>query len=226
MDAWETVARLMPVAPWAAIAVLVFVAALAAPVWTVGDARWLMECAQRVVVRLGDVLSAPARRCSRALGALGRRFAGDSPQATLGEASEMVDIVRLGLSAGLSFDASLELYCAGRTGALAASMSRAMLSWRVGLTTREAALQGVAAEVGLRALESFATVSAQAIELGAPLAQTLAGQSREMRSAHRAAVEREIERVPVKLLIPTGTLILPALLLSIIGPLLAASGMM
>lgn len=62
--------------------------------------------------------------------------------------------------------------------------------------------------------------------LGAPLAETLAAQSREIRAAHRAAVEREIERAPVKLLIPTGTLILPALLLSILGPLLGAGGMM
>ena len=54
----------------------------------------------------------------------------------------------------------------------------------------------------------------------------LAAQSREIRAAHRAAVEREIERAPVKLLIPTGTLILPALLLSILGPLLGAGGMM
>ena len=41
----------------------------------------------------------------------------------------------------------------------------------------------------------------------------------------RQHVEREIERAPVKLLIPTGTLILPALLLSIVGPLLAAADM-
>lgn len=66
----------------------------------------------------------------------------------------------------------------------------------------------------------------QALALGAPLAETLAAQSREIRAAHRAAVEREIERAPVKLLIPTGTLILPALLLSILGPLLGAGGMM
>ncbi len=34
-----------------------------------------------------------------------------------------------------------------------------------------------------------------------------------------------LERAPDKLLIPTATLILPALLLSILGPLLAAGGM-
>ena len=70
------------------------------------------------------------------------------------------------------------------------------------------------------------TSSWQALALGAPLAETLAAQSREIRAAHRAAVEREIERAPVKLLIPTGTLILPALLLSILGPLLGTGGMM
>ena len=46
------------------------------------------------------------------------------------------------------------------------------------------------------------------------------------RANNSAEVEREIERAPVKLLIPTGTLILPALLLSILGPLLGAGGMM
>ena len=146
-------------------------------------------------------------------------------RASLGEISEMIDVVRLGLSAGLSFDAALELYCTGRESALARRMGEAMLAWRMGVSTREEALLAAARDSGVRALETFATVSSQAIELGAPLAETLAGQSREIRAAHRAAVEREIERVPVKLLIPTGTLILPALLLSIIGPLLAASGM-
>lgn len=78
----------------------------------------------------------------------------------------------------------------------------------------------------MRALETFAIAVSQALELGAPLAETLEGQGREMRAAHRAEVERRIERAPVKLIIPTGTLILPALLLSILGPLLAAGGMM
>ena len=90
----------------------------------------------------------------------------------------------------------------------------------------EEVLQAVAHETGLRALEVFAVAVSQALELGAPLSETLEGQSREIRAAHRAEVERQIERAPVKLLIPTGTLILPALLLSILGPLLAAGGMM
>lgn len=143
----------------------------------------------------------------------------------LGDVSEMVDIVRLGLQAGLSFDASLGLYCEGRSGALSRQMARARLSWQTGLATRQDALVGAARELGLRPLESFAIAVTQAIELGAPLADTLERQGREIRSAHRADVERQIERAPVKLLIPTGTLILPALLVSIVGPLVAAGGM-
>jgi tight adherence protein C len=36
-------------------------------------------------------------------------------------------------------------------------------------------------------------------------------------------VEEEIERVPVKMLIPLGTLIVPAMLLAILGPLLGSA---
>lgn len=160
-------------------------------------------------------------------GALARVRDGRSQDAvSLGDVSEMVDIVRLGLLAGLSFDASLSLYCESGHGLLAREMDRARMSWQMGLCSREAALRRVAGEVGVRQLESFAAAVDQAYVLGAPLADTLAQQAAEMRSAHRAEVERDIERAPVKLLIPTGTLILPALLLSILGPLLAGGGML
>lgn len=148
------------------------------------------------------------------------------PVATLGEVSEMVDIVRLGLVAGLSFDAALEIYCANRSSALASRLERARMSWQMGASTREEELLAVARDMEVRALETFAVSVGQALALGAPLAESLAAQSREIRAAHRAEVERQIERAPVKLLVPTGTLILPALLLSILGPLLGAGGMM
>ncbi len=37
------------------------------------------------------------------------------------------------------------------------------------------------------------------------------------------AVEEQIEKAPVKMLIPLGTLIVPAMLLSILGPLLSTA---
>ena len=182
---------------------------------------------QEALARMAAIGKAIAGRAR----AVGIRLVPLAPDAaygrpSLGEISEMIDVVRLGLSAGLSFDAALELYCANRTGRLADLLSEARMSWQMGLGTREEELSRVARVLGERALESFAATVSQALGLGAPLSETLAGQSREIRLAHRADVEREIERIPVKLLIPTGTLILPALLLSIVGPLLAASGML
>ncbi len=149
----------------------------------------------------------------------------DDGQIDLGDVAEMVDIVQLGLSAGLSFDAALELYCGGRPGRLPSELARAELMWRVGALTRERALMEIARASGVEALESFAVSAVQAVTLGAPLGETLARQSRDIKSARRAEVERRIERAPVRLLVPTGALVLPALLISIMGPLMAAAGM-
>lgn len=191
---------------------------------------WASDDRRLTCTRWAQTLRRDGARIVASLEAMVRRVlrveAPSRASATLSEVSEMIDIVRLGLSAGLSFDAAVGMYCDGRSGGLSTRLAQARVSWQSGLTTREEELQAVAHEVGLRALEVFAVAVSQALELGAPLSETLEGQSREIRAAHRAEVERQIERAPVKLLIPTGALILPALLLSILGPLLAAGGMM
>lgn len=188
------------------------------------DAREITEACKReallVIAAARSVVDVLTVRLKGALGA------GSPTQVSLSEVSEMIDVVRLGLSAGLSFDAALEIFCANRRSVLAVRLERACMAWQVGVGTREDELLAAACDLDVRALETFAITVGQALALGAPLAETLAAQSREIRAAHRATVEREIERAPVKLLIPTGTLILPALLLSILGPLLGAGGMM
>ena len=184
------------------------------------DARKIAGACKREAVLVAaagrSVVDALTARVKGAVGA------GGPARVSLGEVSEMIDVVRLGLSAGLSFDAALEIFCANRRSVLALRLERACMAWQVGVGTREDELLAAARDLDVRALETFAITVGQALALGAPLA----AQSREIRAAHRAAVEREIERAPVKLLIPTGTLILPALLLSILGPLLGAGGMM
>ena len=173
-----------------------------------------------------------ARREARALVSVvraicARRFGGArrAEEVGLGDVAEMADVIGLGLAAGLSFDGALALYCENSTGPLPRRMARAQLAWRVGAGSRDEELAAAARDMDVPELGSLAVAVGQAVALGAPVAGVLEAQAREMRSAHRAAVERRIERASVKLLVPTGTLILPALLLSIVGPLLAASGM-
>ena len=68
----------------------------------------------------------------------------------------MIDVVRLGLSAGLSFDAALEIFCANRRSVLALRLERACMAWQVGVGTREDELLAAARDLDVRALETFA----------------------------------------------------------------------
>lgn len=141
----------------------------------------------------------------------------------LKEMPTLLDIVSLGLSAGLSFDASLELFCNHYDSPLSRAFGEAMLRWRMGLATREEALTDLALDLDLKVLERFARAVGEALSFGTPLADVLERQAQSMRDEQRAQVEEEIERVPVKMLIPLGTLIVPAMLLAILGPLLGSA---
>ena len=135
----------------------------------------------------------------------------------------MIDVVVLGLSAGLSFDSSLELYCSSYGDALARGLAHALLSWRIGAATREEAFEAAAGELGAPELARFGSVVCESLAFGSPLAESLERQAQVMRDEQRSLVEEEIERVPVKMLIPLGTLIVPAMLLAILGPLLGGA---
>ncbi len=141
----------------------------------------------------------------------------------LKEMPQMLDIITLGLHSGLSFDASLELYCSRCEGELSQAFYRALISWRIGTCSREEALGSLSDELDVVALKRFASVVSQALEFGSPLAQTLESQAEVIREEQRSQIEEAIERVPVRMLLPLGTLIVPAMLLSILGPLLGAN---
>ena len=138
----------------------------------------------------------------------------------LREMPEMIDILILGLSSGLSFDSALDLYCSRESGELSKELSNAHMTWKLGANTREEALNQMAARVGVPSLKSFATVVNEALTFGTPLAEILDRQASVLRDEQRSLLETEIEKIPIKMLIPLGTLIVPAMLLAILGPLL------
>lgn len=160
----------------------------------------------------------PAVRQARERERLARRRS-----ACLREMPTLIDVLTLGLSAGLSFDASLSLYCDRYKTELSQAFSEAMLSWRMGVTSREEALEAMACELGVDALARFATVVGESLDFGSPLASALEVQAKAIRDEQRAQVEEEIEKAPVKMLVPLGVLVVPAMLLAILGPLLASA---
>lgn len=132
-----------------------------------------------------------------------------------------LDILTLGLAAGLSFDASLELYCSRYRNPLARTLGEALLSWRIGIKGREEALEDFASALDIGAARRFSATVSEALTFGSPLADALERQAEVIRDERRTELEEEMERLPVKMLIPLGTLIVPAMLLAILGPLLA-----
>ena len=140
--------------------------------------------------------------------------------AIIKEMPRMLDVLTLGLSSGLSFDSSLDLYCNRCSGVLSEKMNQALLSWQMGATTRSTALEEIAVEYGITSLLSFASVVTESLAFGTPLSDSLERQAGTIRDDQRAALEAEIEKVPVKMLLPLGTLIVPAMLIAILGPLL------
>ena len=160
----------------------------------------------------------PAVRQARERERLARRRS-----ACLREMPTLIDVLTLGLSAGLSFDASLSLYCDRYQTELSQAFSEAMLSWRMGVTSREEVLEAMACELGVDALARFATVVGESLDFGSPLASALEVQAKAIRDEQRAQVEEEIEKAPVKMLVPLGVLVVPAMLLAILGPLLASA---
>ena len=166
----------------------------------------------------GRLLEVPLVRRAREAELVARRRA-----ACLAELPVLIDVVTLGLSAGLSFDSSLELYCERYDNELSSAFEEAMLSWRMGARSREEALVGLADELRVGALGRFATVVTESLSFGTPLAEALERQAQVIREEQRSQVEEEIEKVPVKMLIPLGTLIVPAMFVAILGPLLGSA---
>ena len=136
------------------------------------------------------------------------------------EMAGFLDMLTLGLGAGLSFDSSLDLYCKRCDTELSKLLWDCMLQWQMGVKSRQDALEVMADELKVQSVTRFVSTVSEALAFGSPLSATLERQAKVIRHEQRALIEEEIERVPIKMLIPLGTLIVPAMLLAILGPLL------
>ena len=137
-----------------------------------------------------------------------------------GHLSEMLEVVSLGLRSGLSFDRSFELYHTHFVNALGKGSASVQQQWRLGLTSREAALRGLAATYDSPLFSRVVENIVRSLRFGSSLAEDLEASALESRAAHKAYMEEKVAKAPVKMLIPTAALILPAMLLLVLGPVL------
>lgn len=133
---------------------------------------------------------------------------------------EMLEVVALGLRSGLSFDRSFQLYSMHFPSSFARSCASAQKSWSLGLRTRDEALRELAQSYRSDQLERTAERIVRSLRFGSALAPDLEAAASEARARRRSQVEERVAKAPVKMMVPTGALILPAMLILILGPIL------
>ena len=139
---------------------------------------------------------------------------------TVTSMSEMLEVVALGVRSGLSFDRSLQLYTGHFDDGLARECAAAQRSWEAGLATRQDALRALAQGYDNPLFSRTVSAIIRSLRFGTSLGEVLEQSAEQARAARKAQVEERVAKAPVKMMIPTGTLILPAMLLLVLGPVL------
>ncbi|HIT52133.1 MAG TPA: type II secretion system F family protein [Candidatus Aveggerthella excrementigallinarum] len=133
---------------------------------------------------------------------------------------EMLEVVSLGLRSGLSFERSFELYYRHFDGMLSQAAEAAHRRWTMGFATREQALRDMAATYDSKLLARLVESVVRSLRFGSSLADGLDALAAEAREVRKTRLQEAIAKAPVKMMLPTGTLILPAMLLLVLGPVL------
>ena len=134
--------------------------------------------------------------------------------------SQMIEVLVLGLRSGMSFDRSLTLYCDSFGGSLSATVSLAQSQWSHSLIDRNEGLRQIARSYDSPLFERFAENVIRSLRFGTSLAENLSFLAVEARAIRKAKMEEQVAKAPVKMLLPVGTLILPAMLIFVMGPIL------
>ncbi|MCL2631555.1 MAG: type II secretion system F family protein [Coriobacteriia bacterium] len=136
------------------------------------------------------------------------------------ELAMLIDITNLGMRAGMSFDQAFELSLRHFPGELATLCQAKLDIWQRGLISRDQGLHDLEEQVQTVLFSRFVALVLRALRYGAPMTVLLAALSEDARREIKAMREEEVAKAPVKMLIPTGALILPAMLLLVLGPIM------
>jgi tight adherence protein C len=126
----------------------------------------------------------------------------------------------MGMRAGLGFDQAFELYAMRFRGKLAQLCQAELQVWKRGLVSRDDGLESLAKQVSTQSFTRFVRIARRGLRYGSSISHLLVELAADTRREYRSEREEEVAKAPVKMLIPTGVLILPAMLLLVLGPIL------
>ena len=130
---------------------------------------------------------------------------------------DALDVLAVSVEAGLGFDGALAKLGEHKSGPLVEQFELVLNELGIG-ESRSHALRRMSDRVDIPELTSVVSALIQSEQLGTPLGRILRTQAEESRQRRRIAAEERATKAPVKMVIPTGLFIFPAMLIVIIAP--------
>jgi tight adherence protein C len=134
------------------------------------------------------------------------------------ELVHLTELLALSVSAGLGIEGALESAISGRPGPLFEELRRLVRESRLRGESASAALLALPDEAGLHEADSLAAAVRSATAHGTPVTQALRAQARGLRERRRLELVEAGERAQIRMLLPTGLLILPAFFVVVLYP--------
>ncbi len=130
---------------------------------------------------------------------------------------DLLDQVTISIESGASFENALARSGQTGEGPLADEIVRTVQDMALGIPRRDA-YDSLVKRTDVEELRSFVRAITQGEEFGVPISTIVRDQAQEMRMTRRLRAEAKANQIPVKMLIPMMTTILPVLFIVVIGP--------
>ncbi len=138
-------------------------------------------------------------------------------EAIQSELPDIADQIAITVQAGLSFEQAISRTVDSTEGPLSDELGRFLHDVRIG-QTRTKAFKGLQERTDVPDMTNFVRAIAQAEKTGVSIADVLQIQADELRTKRRQRAEERAMKLPVLMLLPLVTCILPPLLLVLLGP--------
>lgn len=135
---------------------------------------------------------------------------------------DTLDQIVISIEAGVGFEQALMKVAETGEGPLVDEIVRLLQDISLGMSRREA-YTALADRTSVEELKGFAKAIIQAEEYGISVSSVVRTQATEMRLSRRMRAEARAQQVPVKILLPLMSCILPVLFIIVLGPSVVAA---
>jgi len=131
--------------------------------------------------------------------------------------TDTIDLIAISVEAGLGYDAAIMNIWQKNKSPAMQELVRTIGDINHGMS-RHDAYQSLAARCDVDEMSLFANNMAQADAMGIPIVNVLKAQADALRTARRRRAETQIQKAPVKMLLPLVLFVFPTILVILIGP--------